>query len=457
MAKKKSTRKAAKKKAAKRKSTRSRKPKVDSADGVRVGEEPVPGMRLRCICRGHQGTIGRIAWSPCGRFIASPSEDKTIRIWDANDGKCLAVLKGHQNAVQCVVWSPDGREIVTGSEDKSVRTWKVKHVSKNARERIFVENKPVRAWEHQAAVETVSWSPDRRMIAAGSYNGGAVRIWNRNEDTPIKTIGDHPCATYAGWSSSGKLFATASIGEYAIRAWRLDDSEPKWTSALGTGTIAADIAWGPSDNVLAVACQDGRIRILNGHNGRLIQEIEGHTSTVRGICYSADFRLLVSQSDDQTVRVWNADSYDEIESMRFKSSGFFLSSLAFHPQSPRLAMPDKDDNVLVWELDYEARIRAGAPTRAVRYTSAKIVLVGESNVGKSCLAMRLAEDRYPDDHEHGTTHGMRFWPMEAEELHPRPSPPKGSGGMWFCGTLAGRMSINSCIRCFCTIRRWRSC
>ncbi len=62
---------------------------------------------------------------------------------------------------------------------------------------------------------------------------------------------------------------------------------------------------------------------------------------------------------------------------------------------------------------------------AVRYTSAKIVLVGESNVGKSCLAMRLAEDRYPHDHEHGTTHGMRFWPMEAEQLHASAKPPEG--------------------------------
>src|SRR6185503_12758985 len=29
------------------------------------------------------------------------------------------------------------------------------------------------------------------------------------------------------------------------------------------------------------------------------------------------------------------------------------------------------------------------------------------------------------DHEHGSTHGMRFWPMEAEELHPTAKPPHG--------------------------------
>ncbi len=55
-------------------------------DFMEVGHEVVPGMRLRCICRGHTKTILCIAWSPCGRFIASPSEDKTIRIWDANNG-----------------------------------------------------------------------------------------------------------------------------------------------------------------------------------------------------------------------------------------------------------------------------------------------------------------------------------------------------------------------------------
>ncbi len=50
----------------------SEKLQVDWADGVQTGEEPVPRMRLRAICRGSQGTLGRIAWSPYGRFVTSP-------------------------------------------------------------------------------------------------------------------------------------------------------------------------------------------------------------------------------------------------------------------------------------------------------------------------------------------------------------------------------------------------
>ncbi|VFM99137.1 MAG: WD domain-containing protein, G-beta repeat-containing protein [Candidatus Kentron sp. G] len=58
---------------------------------MEVGKEVAPGMRPRCVCRGHTGAIGRIAWSPCGRFIASPSQDKTVRIWAANDGNIFPV------------------------------------------------------------------------------------------------------------------------------------------------------------------------------------------------------------------------------------------------------------------------------------------------------------------------------------------------------------------------------
>lgn len=100
-----------------------------------------------------------------------------------------------------------------------------------------------------------------------------------------------------------------------------------------------------------------------------------------------------------------------------------LGGVAFHPSELALAtLGPRDTSVRIWELDLDWLVANAAG--AVRYASAKIVILGETNVGKSCLAMRLAEDRYPSDQELGTTHGMRFWPIEAEDLHPAAKPPK---------------------------------
>jgi WD40 repeat protein len=50
-----------------------------------------PGVKLLRTLRGHTGYIGRIAWSPDGRLLASPSADETIRLWDAETGEQLMV------------------------------------------------------------------------------------------------------------------------------------------------------------------------------------------------------------------------------------------------------------------------------------------------------------------------------------------------------------------------------
>ena len=51
------------------------------------GWQPVPGVTLRLTLRGHSDLVGRIAWSPDGKWLASPSADDTMRIWDAVTGR----------------------------------------------------------------------------------------------------------------------------------------------------------------------------------------------------------------------------------------------------------------------------------------------------------------------------------------------------------------------------------
>jgi WD40 repeat protein len=64
-----------------------------------------------------------VAFSPDGRRLASASEDKTVRVWDAATGQQVLALRGHTGAVSCVAFSPDGRRLASASEDKTVRVW----------------------------------------------------------------------------------------------------------------------------------------------------------------------------------------------------------------------------------------------------------------------------------------------------------------------------------------------
>ena len=67
--------------------------------------------------------ITSVAYSPDGKFIASGSYDKTVRIWNLEDGKEILKLEGHQKDITSVAYSPDGKFIASGCADKTVRIW----------------------------------------------------------------------------------------------------------------------------------------------------------------------------------------------------------------------------------------------------------------------------------------------------------------------------------------------
>lgn len=77
----------------------------------------------------HWFTVNHIAFSPPssqGRFFATASRDKTIKIWDAATFSLLKVLDtiregGHINSVNRLLWLQDG--LVSCSDDRTVKIW----------------------------------------------------------------------------------------------------------------------------------------------------------------------------------------------------------------------------------------------------------------------------------------------------------------------------------------------
>ena len=79
-------------------------------------------------------TVYSLSWSPDGRTLASASNDRTVRLWEASSDRELETLTGHTGAVYGVSWSPSGRMLASASQDRRP-VQRVRGVPKQAQRR----------------------------------------------------------------------------------------------------------------------------------------------------------------------------------------------------------------------------------------------------------------------------------------------------------------------------------
>ena len=86
-------------------------------------KDEIPPDFTRLVLKGHTDWVRGCAVDPKGRWIVSASNDKTLRVWDAETGALLRVLEGHTGTVLGCAVNLKGRWIVSATTDNTLWVW----------------------------------------------------------------------------------------------------------------------------------------------------------------------------------------------------------------------------------------------------------------------------------------------------------------------------------------------
>jgi WD40 repeat protein len=215
----------------------------------------------------HSDSIKSIQVDETSNKIISASDDKTIKIWDLESGKCLKTLKDHKDWVKCIL-TISNNKFLSGSWDNTVKIW---HLN---------SYKCLKTLKNESGIFSLCLIADNQ-VACGCLNG-LINIWDLNRFNKVKSFTAHDDRIeHLKLADKSKLISCSS--DKKIKIWNLDTF--------------------------------GCIKQLDGHSGWV-----NHLQLV-------PVGNLLSCSNDQTIILWKIITRNILKSIKFDQPVYCLKML----------------------------------------------------------------------------------------------------------------------------------
>jgi tetratricopeptide (TPR) repeat protein len=211
---------------------------------------------------GHKGEVKEVSWSSDGRFYVTASNDKTLKVWDANTNQVITTLddkaRPNTDAVLTARWSNDNQFIIAGSADKFVRIYSVfpeESIAKSVVGAVLLEA------TDKVVPLAVAMAPDNSLVLYPGRN--VVHSWDASKDTqgpdfPLNSPGAD--VTALAFNRDGK-YLTIGLSNGEVQIWDVKGNKLKAsiTSNKATSNPVISLAWLAGDTQLVVGYKEALV------------------------------------------------------------------------------------------------------------------------------------------------------------------------------------------------------
>jgi WD40 repeat protein len=229
---------------------------------------------ISCMCLQSSGSI-----NSKHSIMYSGSFDNTICQWDTNSGTCIRTFTGHTETITSLALSKNGKVIFSSSADKSIRKW-------NTEDGTCL----LKMEQHEGWVWDFVVIPSTFFVFSAGMDGKIIK-WNTIAGRALKQLDAH----------------TDSISRLCLTSTRPTHLQKNAVNST-INTTDKDHDNESSNGYTLLSCSwDGTIKQWDCDSGELLQTFVGHTAKVKSMMVIMD-RVLISSSEDMTVRIWDIKS-----------------------------------------------------------------------------------------------------------------------------------------------------
>jgi WD40 repeat protein len=332
--------------------------------GGKRGQAIVPGKAGESLLIKLAGRTQKPVMPPKGEEPLVPDELALIKLWidqgaKAPEGKrqrqtiVLGPLPAPVHPVRAIAIRPDKAVLAAGRANQI----HLYDTGSGAYLRSLLEPglatpdaRPLQA-AHLSIVEALSYSPDGRFLASGSFQ--EVILWDAYSGALWKRLtGFADRVVCLAYSPDGKRLATgggAPTEDGEIKVFDVDSCSLVTQIKNGHSDTVFGVCFSPDGTKLATCGADKFVKVFELPSGKFLKSFEGHTHHVLDVGWKADGKLLVSGGADNVIKVWDYEKGEQVRT--FGNLAKQVTRLMFKGTTSEIVTCSGDALVRFWNVD----------------------------------------------------------------------------------------------------------